>query len=93
MASPLQLATPLAYLVIFVIYNLAIVQADTETFDDLNFDEIQPESRLSFTTGNLSLSSIIPDAYVNLKQCSNSVHYLRMTHSHLKMDTKKCLLA
>ena len=70
MASPLQLATSLAFLVIFMICNLAIVQADTETFDDVLLDELQPESRLSFTTGNGSLSSIIPDAYVNLEQCS-----------------------
>ena len=61
MASPLQLTPSLVCVVILVLCNLANVQADTETFDDILMEDLEPEARLSFTTGNGSLASLIPD--------------------------------
>ena len=66
MASPLQLSSPIIVLVILVVSNLNNVQADSESLDDLYTEDLKPEARLNFVTGNLTLESINP--YVKIKR-------------------------
>ena len=56
MASPIQLTTCFAYLVILLICNMAYVKADAETFDDLVLDNVEAEPRLMFSNGNGTLA-------------------------------------
>ena len=60
MASPLQLSSPIIVLVILVVSNLNYVQADSESLDELYNEDLKPEARLNFVTGNLTLESINP---------------------------------
>lgn len=57
MASLVQIS--LGFLVVLVLSNVGSIKADTETGDDLFFEDLQAESRLSFTTGTNG-SSLIP---------------------------------
>ena len=59
MASLAKVSMSFCIVVAFILCNVGSIKADTETGDDLFFEDLQAESRLSFTTGTNG-SSLIP---------------------------------
>ena len=59
MASLAKVTMSFCIVAALVLCNVGSIKADTETGDDLFFEDLQAESRLSFTTGTNG-SSLIP---------------------------------
>ena len=59
MASLSKVTMSFCIVVAVILCNVDNIKADTETGDDLFFEDLQAESRLSFTTGTNG-SSLIP---------------------------------
>ena len=59
MASLAKVTMSFGIVVALILCNAGSIKADTETGDDLFFEDLQAESRLSFTTGTNG-SSLIP---------------------------------
>ena len=59
MASLAKVTMTIGFVAVIVFCNVGSIKADTETTDDLFFEDLQAESRLSFTSGTNG-SSLIP---------------------------------
>ena len=72
MASLIKMTSSLVFIVLLVLSELANANADG--FDDLPLEDLEPEARLSFTSGNTS--SVTFDPYV--KEYKKTTIFIRI---------------